>query len=98
MSAPPEARAARRLAIGAWLFARSLPFLGLALLNRSYNASWMRTGTCPGPMDRAGPCSLGQMLGVVFLGGWVAFLVVPVVLAWSLAWTAALLAALRRLR
>ena len=91
-------RASRRIAIGAWLFALSLPFLGLALLNRPYIAYWLSTGTCPGPMDRSGPCGVGRMLGIVFLGGWAAFAVVPVLLAWSMVWTVALFAVLGRLR
>lgn len=86
------------IAIGAWLFALSLPFLGFAVLNRPYIAFWLRTGMCPGPMDRSGPCGVARMLGIVFLGGWAAFAVVPVLLAWSLVWTAVLVAVLGRLR
>ena len=50
-------------------------------------------------MDRlAGPCGVGELFVSVFLGGWVAFLVVPVFVGWWLMSSIALSVALMRLR
>lgn len=50
-------------------------------------------------MDRVTrPCGVGEFFVSVFLGGWVAFLVVPVFVGWWLVSSIALAVALRRLR
>ena len=60
-----------------------LPAAGLALFNIGEIVTWLQTGMCPGgPMDRpAAPCGPLRFLWIVVLGGWAAFLVVPLLLA-----------------
>ncbi|MFO0609835.1 MAG: hypothetical protein U0324_42145 [Polyangiales bacterium] len=98
MSPAPKRRAGTRLAKGAYASLLAAPFLGLAWVNRAYLTRWWHTGTCPGPVDRHGPCGVAELAFVVFFGGWMAVFVVPALAAWSLGWTAALVAVLRRLR
>ena len=61
-----------------------LPLGLLAWLGRAELARWATTGLCPaGPMDRPeAPCGLFEIVGIVFFGGWAAFLVLPVLLGW----------------
>lgn len=64
--------------------ALALPVVALCALNAAEILHWLRTGHCPGgPMDRAaGPCGPLEFVGVVLLGGWAAFLVVPLLVIW----------------
>lgn len=68
-----------------------LPVIGIGVMSRGEIATWLATGTCPGgAMDRpAALCGPLEFFGVVFLGGWAAFIVVPVLVAWWLACTGA---------
>jgi len=77
-----------------------LPFALLAVASRHEIGVWLTTGMCPGgPMDRpASACGPGAFFEIVFLGGWAAFLVVPLLLVWGLGWTGVFLAFLRRTR
>jgi hypothetical protein len=75
----------------------ALPLLALAILGRHDLAEWSSSGLCPGgPMDRpARPCSLLGIFALVFLGGWVGFIVVPLWSLWVVSCTVALYVALR---
>lgn len=75
-----------RLAWGLYVFTLAIPIAALVYLNSSEVANWFATGMCPGgPMDRvAAPCSVLEFVSIVLLGGWVAFLVVPALLTWTL--------------
>lgn len=67
-----------------WL-AMLAPLVGLLLLNAGALGDWLRTGICPGgPMDRpAAPCGPVGFVMTVVLGGWAAFLVIPLlVVCW----------------
>jgi hypothetical protein len=76
----------------------ALPLLALAILGRHDLAEWSSSGLCPGgPMDRpARPCGLLGIFALVFLGGWVGFIVVPLWSLWVAVCTVALSRALRR--
>ena len=88
----------RRIALWAYALVLSAPFVALGVLNHAYIAHWWQTGTCPGPMDRHGPCGVAQMLFVVFLGGWACVVVVPALVVWALLWSLVFAAVLRLLR
>ena len=96
----PDRGAAQRVARGVYVGALALPFACLAVLDRAAIATWISRGTCPGgAMDQvARPCGSGEFFVRVFLGGWVAFLVVPALLGWWLVASVAFVAARRRLR
>jgi hypothetical protein len=83
--ASPKARRVRALLVVGALLAVA-PFVALAVLGHHELSTWAQTGMCPaGPMDRpAAPCSFADLAVIVFLGGWVAFLVVPVLAVWEL--------------
>lgn len=76
-----------------YVAALMLPFAAIALLERATIADWLVTGMCPGgPMDRSAHlCGFGELFSIVFLGGWVAFLVIPVLVVWFVLCTAAFL-------
>jgi len=61
-----------------------LPFAWITLHSGGDLQRWFDTGVCPaGPMDRpARPCSLFELLVIVFLGGSVAFMVIPALALW----------------
>lgn len=67
-----------------------VPLVGIGALSSHEIDVWLSTGMCPaGPMDRpAAPCGLVDLFTIVFLGGWAAFIVVPVLAAWALGCTA----------
>lgn len=66
-----------------------VPFVGIGWLSSDAIDLWLSTGMCPaGPMDRpAAPCGLVDFFLIVFLGGWAAFIVVPVLVVWALVCT-----------
>lgn len=82
----PESRPTRATTIARVLFgaAALAPFGVIALLSRADLARWATTGVCPGgPMDHpAAPCGPFEIVFRVFLGGWAAWLFVPVLAAW----------------
>ena len=63
------------------------PFLCIGWFSRPEISHWLATGMCPGgPMDRpAATCGPLEFFSLVFLGGWAAWLVVPLLCAWWLA-------------
>ena len=65
-----------------------LPLVVIGLASTDEIFMWLRTGICPaGPMDRpAAPCGPFSFFSIVFLGGWAAFVFLPLLLAW---WTVA---------
>jgi len=87
-----------RTAWALYLAALAIPLVALVWLNAAEIARWWATGICPGgPMDRvAAPCSALQFVGIVLLGGWVAFLVVPALVGWMLVATLIFLWARRK--
>jgi hypothetical protein len=64
--------------------ALALPFIATAIESRALIADWFMTGICPGgPMDRpAHLCGFGEWFFITFLGGWAAFLVIPMLALW----------------
>lgn len=70
----------------------------IGLASRRELATWLVAGTCPGgPMDRrAAPCGPLEFFGIVFLGGWAAPFVVPVLAVWWALATSRLVYTLRR--
>ena len=72
----------KRFSWRAYGLALLLPVAGLVALNIGEIVTWLQTGLCPGgPMDRpAAPCGPLRFLWIVVLGGWAAFLVVPLLL------------------
>jgi len=82
----PETHPTRATKIARGLFgaAAVAPFGVIAALSRADLARWATTGVCPGgPMDHpAAPCGLFELVFRVFLGGWAAWLFIPVLSAW----------------
>ena len=89
----------KRTLVSLYVVGLLLPWTCLAALSRREIATWLTTGMCPGgPMDRpAAPCGPLSFFAIVFLGGWAAFLVVPLLLVWWAGCTGALFATLKRL-
>jgi len=77
---------ARRVTAGrlVWSILALLPIAILIAVNNHEVLLWLQTGHCPGgPMDRpAGPCGPIDFILIVLLGGWVAFLMIPVLIGW----------------
>jgi hypothetical protein len=91
---------ARRILGAGYAALLALPFALLAVASRREIGVWLTTGMCPGgPMDRlASACGPATFFEIVFLGGWVAFLMVPLLLVWGLGWTLVFFAFLRSTR
>ncbi len=70
------------------------PLVAVGALSSADIGEWLRTGLCPGgPMDRpVQPCGPMDLFFIVFLGGWGAFLVVPLLVVWSVFWVGAFVA------
>lgn len=83
-----------------YVLALCAPVAVLAFVGAHDLSTWLETGFCPGgPMDRpAAPCSAAELAFLVFLGGWAAFVVVPLELLYAAACTAAFALALVWLR
>lgn len=66
-----------------WLMALAGPVVLLLAGDGGATVHWLRTGECPGgPMDRF-PTSCGPLeVALVLLGGWAAFLVLPLLVGW----------------
>lgn len=77
-----------------------LPWACIAAMSTRDIGTWLETGMCPaGPMDRpAAPCGSADFFAIVFLGGWVAFLVIPFLVVWWAGCTGALLVVVTWLR
>jgi hypothetical protein len=76
----------RRISWRRYGVAMLVPVVGLLLFNAAALGDWLRSGICPGgPMDRpALPCGPLDFVWIVLLGGWAAFLIVPLlVLCWA---------------
>ena len=80
----PMSSRAQMLRSALFLFALALPFIVVGVFSTSEIGTWLSTGMCPGgPMDQvAGPCGPLHFFMRVFLGGWVAFIFIPLVLLW----------------
>lgn len=77
-------RRTRFIFVAVYVTALLLPFAWIASRSGSELHRWLDTGVCPaGPMDRpARPCSLFELFFIVFLGGWVASMVIPMLVLW----------------
>jgi hypothetical protein len=67
-----------------WYVLVLLPIAVLIAINTKEILHWFQTGHCPGgPMDRvSAPCGPIDLIRIVFLGGWVAFIVVPILVGY----------------
>jgi len=85
---------------GIYAFALVLPLVVVAVFSQHEIATWLSTGMCPaGPMDRPSrPCGPVDFFAIVFLGGWAAFIFVPILLGWWVLCSAGLAAASAYLR
>lgn len=85
---------------GIYVFALILPLIVVAFFSTHEIVTWLSTGMCPaGPMDRPSRlCGAAEFFVIVLLGGWAAFLSVPILIGWWILCTGGFIATLMYLR